>query len=529
MKNSISKIPFIIITFSLLAVTFSNCETTDEETIEDPTVNSFTISTVNTNLKPFDIIEVYTYEKSLSTSELNVSIDGSTLDAYIINDSTFAIMIPKTSSGSIKLIASVDNSEATLDLNIEPLPNIDNPTQIIQSATEDFNTIIGDLQEEASLVQSSLDSETEILLNNLINEFESTLSQLSESEKEDLAHFIQQNEFLFESSSYSDTKTTEDIFSNYDAYFKLQMIKIAGSGIAMGLLLTAPEPTFITKGAAIIAGIYLVKTLKKTGYKLIELYDKEAIPNDSELTSDKSDFIFPDYFTTQLNVSTTYRTLYNIDIDSPSETIKSVINETKIFFEWWNKIDSFITTIKSKFGVSNGSLGGKPNEINEISSFTTSVQSGSGQFVSINNISNPKITHSITPSENSINIRFFSSSNTHEEFTFDYTYSEAGYESTNTYSAICYQRSESSFFYTPSEINSGQTVTFTDNSSGEPTSWYWEFGDGTTSNAQNPSHTYYYDDYTYPYPNQYYISLKVCNGYDCDTYYEASPIIVYPE
>ncbi|PLX08421.1 MAG: hypothetical protein C0596_06060 [Marinilabiliales bacterium] len=175
MKNSISKIPFIIITFSLLAVTFSNCETTDEETIEDPTVNSFTISTVNTNLKPFDIIEVYTYEKSLSTSELNVSIDGSTLDAYIINDSTFAIMIHKTSSGSIKLIASVDNSEATLDLNIEPLPNIDNPTQIIQSATEDFNTIIGDLQEEASLVQSSLDSETEILLNNLINEFESTL------------------------------------------------------------------------------------------------------------------------------------------------------------------------------------------------------------------------------------------------------------------------------------------------------------------------------------------------------------------
>ncbi|MFA5416321.1 MAG: PKD domain-containing protein, partial [Methanoregula sp.] len=33
-------------------------------------------------------------------------------------------------------------------------------------------------------------------------------------------------------------------------------------------------------------------------------------------------------------------------------------------------------------------------------------------------------------------------------------------------------------------------VQFTDQSTGYPTSWYWEFGDGSTSTAQNPSHTY---------------------------------------
>jgi PKD repeat protein len=34
------------------------------------------------------------------------------------------------------------------------------------------------------------------------------------------------------------------------------------------------------------------------------------------------------------------------------------------------------------------------------------------------------------------------------------------------------------------------TVTFTDQSTGQPTSWQWSFGDGTTSNSQNTSHVY---------------------------------------
>ncbi len=37
---------------------------------------------------------------------------------------------------------------------------------------------------------------------------------------------------------------------------------------------------------------------------------------------------------------------------------------------------------------------------------------------------------------------------------------------------------------------SGNTASFTDISTGSPTVWSWDFGDGSTSNSQNPSHTY---------------------------------------
>jgi len=55
-------------------------------------------------------------------------------------------------------------------------------------------------------------------------------------------------------------------------------------------------------------------------------------------------------------------------------------------------------------------------------------------------------------------------------------------------------------------------VNFTDNSTGDPTSWSWTFGDGGTSTEQNPS-------YTYENPGIYTVSLTVSNacGSDDDT------------
>jgi len=53
-------------------------------------------------------------------------------------------------------------------------------------------------------------------------------------------------------------------------------------------------------------------------------------------------------------------------------------------------------------------------------------------------------------------------------------------------------------------------VQFTDTSSGSPTSWAWDFGDGATSSAQNPSHTY-------TAAGAYTVTLTASNSVGSDT------------
>ncbi len=66
------------------------------------------------------------------------------------------------------------------------------------------------------------------------------------------------------------------------------------------------------------------------------------------------------------------------------------------------------------------------------------------------------------------------------------------------------------FAGTPTSGNVPLDVQFTDQSSYEPTSWSWTFGDGGTSTAQNPGHTY-------NAVGTYTVSLTVSNAYGSDS------------
>lgn len=61
------------------------------------------------------------------------------------------------------------------------------------------------------------------------------------------------------------------------------------------------------------------------------------------------------------------------------------------------------------------------------------------------------------------------------------------------------------FSATPRSGQVPLNVTFTDGSYGEPTSWFWQFGDGNTSSLQNPTHLY-------STPGSYTVILQAMNS-----------------
>ncbi|SFC60780.1 Por secretion system C-terminal sorting domain-containing protein [Flexibacter flexilis DSM 6793] len=67
--------------------------------------------------------------------------------------------------------------------------------------------------------------------------------------------------------------------------------------------------------------------------------------------------------------------------------------------------------------------------------------------------------------------------------------------------------------YYITSITTCNTLEFTDMSTNVPTSWLWDFGDGTTSTVKNPTHTY-----SNTVQTDYTVSLTASNAYGSDTF-----------
>ena len=69
---------------------------------------------------------------------------------------------------------------------------------------------------------------------------------------------------------------------------------------------------------------------------------------------------------------------------------------------------------------------------------------------------------------------------------------------------------EADFTADATSVCAGATVTFTDQTTNNPTSWSWNFGDGNTSTEQNPTHTY-------ATAGTYTVTLVATNNFGNDT------------
>ncbi len=97
-----------------------------------------------------------------------------------------------------------------------------------------------------------------------------------------------------------------------------------------------------------------------------------------------------------------------------------------------------------------------------------------------------------------------------DEFVRQYGFYPPAERTVWVYRATASPLPQASFAAAPTAGPSPLAVTFTDQSSGAVGSWLWDFGDGNTSTAQSPSHTYTTD-------GQYTVTLTVAGSYGPDS------------
>jgi len=83
----------------------------------------------------------------------------------------------------------------------------------------------------------------------------------------------------------------------------------------------------------------------------------------------------------------------------------------------------------------------------------------------------------------------------------------------------CTSAPAAAFAGSPLSGNAPLTVSFTDQSTGFPSAWLWDFGDGGASTAQNPSHQY-------ATPGTYTVSLAVSNACGNDSEQKLNYVVV---
>jgi len=74
-----------------------------------------------------------------------------------------------------------------------------------------------------------------------------------------------------------------------------------------------------------------------------------------------------------------------------------------------------------------------------------------------------------------------------------------------------YARKFANFTASPDVASPSVNIMFSDTSDASPTRWYWDFGDGTNSTLQNPTHTYQKS-------GNYTVTLTVWNDMGSDTF-----------
>jgi len=394
------------LTICLVGVIFLSCETSNNGDENEPfEEQTMTMTADKESYYPFDIVKL----------DVSATLDAEQYEGKCGTEKIAAVKLEEDEAGyplmfvvpnvlgKQKVTLTINGQMAKTEIFIQELPQVSNPTEIINNLKTEINSVIANLD---NLSDTLLTVENRELIGDMVNEFNSILAQMSAEDKALFARYYNRHaaEYLNEEDDIQQAglkSTTDDEFVNLPQienlltekrYLVKQIVLIGTLGYAFHCLLTVPDPTFFTKLAAIADGVILIERVVNFKSRIVKLVNEPNIPieywdgnpnyspsnNVSNVLKSPTayDFDIENYGEVHIPFSILFRTMYSEDANSVEygsplgQLTVAIVQSVKKFQNTWDEAERLINKVKSLFGF-RGNLSGKPQRLEQVNNYKT--------------------------------------------------------------------------------------------------------------------------------------------------------------
>ncbi len=369
-----------------------------------------------------------------SIASISATLNSETLSLTNTSEGYGFVVPVDLAMGSYTLNIIADEQPVDFTLTVREVANIPDPDQYINKTLEDIDTKITDAGESKSKLpldeQASFQRDIETITG-WIDQYKTAYDALTPEQKQVAAKTIEANKQNLEdlstaidnlNASTLNLKKAE--LDNHEAViedamqeYTIAVISVARSTAVAGILAGGGFLTLGPFGAAIGAGIgvgLIALNFKRLSAAQSALLNNTFLPFENLLAKfKKSTLEFNSNEYTELSISANYRSINNGDLNSQTPIVNTfvttAIKAKTLWDDLMNKLDVTMDYAAT--------------DITEVTATNSSNRDIHSANLEIENVSSPNISYDVDRSEGSFTIKFNSSEDYDEDFTFDLVYS----------------------------------------------------------------------------------------------------------
>ncbi len=399
----------------------------------------------------FELAQLNVLNTNLADGEYEGSIDGTTHTLFATNGS-LVTLIPEIAAGAHQLAVTINGKAFTASFNVLASPAFADPNTIFNHFAQASNSTLQNLTQYAD---SLVPNEKSQLLSEIqtMQQFQDSVYQLynalSPQQKEDCARFLAANQWWLDDLHLAVNRMltnslafkTQDAVKNYEAgviqsieayivdnakvlTMFAKLVGLTGVGALIG---GAPSLGVGIPLGATVGGLlglaWAYKDFKALDESIGMLLKKAIKPFQDMFTSGKTNSIvaFNNNASKLVTVRMNYRSVYAADASTSVPLINSFVKGLQDLKAAWNSAATYLP-LSSIFTFKTA---------DEIQTYLTETREVNSQYLTVSNISNPKVTLvDVDKFDGYLKLKFKTDETTKQSFSLKVNYnSELGQNS----------------------------------------------------------------------------------------------------